>query len=80
MRIRPLGTNQTELTVGEYTILFSYTTPVAYNKEGVGFFRTATTYSNTTTRHIDRWLDGVKAVKVDQLQIDLILSWFGGTK
>ena len=74
MRLKPIGSNMTELSVGDYTFLFSYDTPVAYNKHGHGFYRTNTFFSVTTSRHINKWLDGVDAAEVSQAHIDALLK------
>lgn len=73
MRIKPLASNMTELTVGNITILFSYKTPVAgWDSEGA--FRTSQHYSSTTTRHINKYLGGKDiGRKVEQDFIDAIV-------
>lgn len=54
MKVKNIGSNQTEVTCGDVTILFSYETPVAarINNE---YFKTETEYSATTTKHVNRW-------------------------
>ena len=62
MNIRPIASNQTELTTTEGTvILFSYQTPVAALLPSGRYVRTSNWYSQTTTRHINKWLSGVTA-------------------
>jgi len=57
MKLKPIKSNMTELTVGNTTVLFSYRTPVAgYDDQGA--FRTAQHYSVTTSRHINQYLGG----------------------
>ena len=57
MKLKPIKSNMTELTVGTTTVLFSYRTPVAgYDDQGA--FRTAQHYSVTTSRHINQYLGG----------------------
>lgn len=57
LKLKPLASNMTELTLGSTTILFSYETPVAgYDDEGA--FRTLEHYSPTTTKHINKYLGG----------------------
>ena len=46
----------TEIILGDKTILFSYQTPVAYHQFGVGYFKTSTYWSRTTSKHITQWL------------------------
>ncbi len=56
MKLKPIASNMNELEVGDFTILVSYETPVAYHEAGKGFFRTSKKWSNTTSRHINKWL------------------------
>jgi hypothetical protein len=58
MNIKPLGTNVTLLVTNHgYEILYSYETPVAGYSPLLGWFRTTQRYSNTTTRHINKYLE-----------------------
>lgn len=80
MNLQPIGSNQTVLTVqlpqyrGDTKILFSYQTPVAalnlspefYAAHGSSAIRTSTRHSVTTSRHINKWLQGGTAAEVDQ--------------
>lgn len=71
MKVRILGPNQTELTYSDGTqVFFSYETPVAVFIPGYGYKQTATKWSRTTSRHVNKWLDGVKAPAVEQEMID----------
>jgi hypothetical protein len=55
MRIKPIASNMTELLLNDGTqVLFSYETPVASWKDGQ-FYKTSHKWSNTTTRHINKW-------------------------
>ena len=68
MQLRPIAANQTELTLSNGTqVFFSYKTPVAaYLSDKAKYVRTATKWSVTTSRHINKWLEGVNADTVDQ--------------
>ncbi len=56
MNLKPLGANQTQITVGLTDILFSYRTPVAIFDHNTGVaYKTDCRWSNTTTRHINKW-------------------------
>jgi hypothetical protein len=58
MEINPIQTNLTELRLGDKSgrlILFSYKTPVASWEDGQ-FYVTDTRWSNTTQRHINKWI------------------------
>ncbi len=79
MKLRTLGPNQTELHTDEAVIFFSYQTPVAAVLQKTPYatpernhwvVRTASKYSRTTSKHINRWLDGVESVEVPQEFLD----------
>lgn len=77
MKIKPVGSNMTELQLDDVHVLFSYETPVAACIFGEGFVRTSQWYSQTTTRHINKWLDGVDAPEVPQATIDALVKHKG---
>lgn len=78
LKIKPVQTNVTELHLPDgAVILFSYQTPVAAQLAKGGFVRTAEFYSPTTTRHINKWLDGRKANVVDQADISALVAKAG---
>jgi hypothetical protein len=55
MNLKPIASNMTELSLADGTqILFSYQTPVACWVNGQ-FYKTAKKWSNTTTRHVNKW-------------------------
>ena len=58
MQLRPIAANQTELTLSNGTqVFFSYRTPVAaYLADKAKYVRTATKWSTTTSRHINKWM------------------------
>lgn len=59
MKLTPLGSNVTQLTIPKCDIIFSYSTPVAaYSKINHKWYKTEKWYSKTTTRHINRYADG----------------------
>jgi hypothetical protein len=65
----------TEVQTERGTILFSYSTPVAACMKGVGddpvgFIKTDCRWSVTTTKHINKWLEGAKAVEMPQSFFD----------
>lgn len=62
MNLTPLAANMTELEINGAKILFSYRTPVAAvvreeKPEGIVWhqYKTEKRWSNTTTRHINKW-------------------------
>ena len=72
MKLKPIAANQTEITLSNGTVVFfSYKTPVAACMgDGSGFVRTDKYYSVTTSKHINKWLDGANARKVPQSVLD----------
>lgn len=56
MRITPAGSNMTEVSTDDVTILVSYSTPVAAFVPGQGVLRTEKWFSQTTTKHINKWI------------------------
>lgn len=75
MKTKNIGSNMTEVITSKYSILVSYETPVAYYDYFSGkYYRTSHKWSNTTTRHINKWLDGSSAKEVDQNVISNLLE------
>ena len=58
MLLTPIASNMTEVETSKARVLFSYRTPVAAYVFGEGFVRTEKWWSVTTSRHINKWLDG----------------------
>ncbi len=61
MTLTPIKANMTELQLeGGLTVLFSYKTPVACRwtngKEANYYYKTSRYWSNTTSRHINKWI------------------------
>ena len=74
MTLKLVGTNQTELHKNNgFVILFSYDTPVAA-KVGTGWIKTNKFYSNTASKHINRWLSGHDVEEVDQSVINALCN------
>lgn len=72
MKLINLGANQTEVKINDnVTVFFSYQTPVAV-KVGGEYFKTDCRWSVTTSRHINKWLGGVKAELKDQAFFDTL--------
>jgi hypothetical protein len=78
MKLTPIAKNQTEVTINNFTILFSYETPVAFlNIAKAG--KTNQFYSQTTTKHINAFLRryGIlpeQVKQVEQAKIDQLLK------
>ena len=74
MKLKPIGSNMTELNINGISVLFSYSTPVA-GWDDSGAFRTGKYCSATTTKHINKYLGGKDiGRKVDQDYIDSIVK------
>ena len=70
MKLKIIGNNQTEITTKEgVQLLFSYETLVAA-RTMKNVYVTKTKYSNTTTKHINKWLNGLDYELVKQDQLD----------
>jgi hypothetical protein len=65
MKLKTIGSNQTQLETDRGVVFFSYNTPVAACIDGV-FYRTSHKWSVTTSKHINQWLDGARAELRDQ--------------
>ena len=74
MKIKQIASNQTALDLGFAEVFFSYETPVAARLTDGSLVRTATKYSVTTTKHINKWLNGCEALTVPQERIDCLLT------
>lgn len=78
MKLTTLGPNQTELKLGNLRILFSYDTPVAYHDIKTNqFFKTCKIWSNTTSRHINKWItdnDAQVVTKIDQTELNKLVA------
>ena len=75
MQLTPIAANQTQLNLNDGTeVFFSYKTPVAAKLPNYDYIRTATKWSTTTTRHINKWLEGVNAQTVDQSILDNLVA------
>ena len=72
MKINHIGSNMTEIETETARVLFSYSTPVAAylyitgENRPVGYVKTSKHWSVTTSKHINKWLNGANAQTVDQ--------------
>ena len=75
MQLLKLGTNQTQITLADGPqVFFSYNTPVAARTPDYDYYRTERKWSTTTSRHINKWLDGVNATTMPQDFFDNLTS------
>jgi len=79
MRLKQVTTTSTEVELADGTcVLFSYQTPVAALVPGKGWMRTATKWSVTTSKHINRWLAdncGGEVATVPQWDLDQLVAF-----
>lgn len=73
MKLRNIGSHTNELHTGKAIVLFSYETPVAAVVNGTNY-RTDKRYSVTTSRHINQWLNGMKAETKPQTYFDNLVA------
>jgi hypothetical protein len=73
VKIKQIGSNMTLATLNHASVLYSYETPVAAFVPLRGYVRTATKWSRTTTKHINKWLGGNVAEVIPQEQIENLL-------
>ena len=76
MELKSLAANRTLLIFnrGITEILFSYETPVAGYSNKLGYIKTDAWYSSTTTRHINKYIDGKAHTVVSQSVINDLLK------
>ena len=74
MKLYQKGSNMTELDLGFAQVFFSYETPVAARLTDGTLVRTDQWYSATTSKHINKWLEGCEALTVSQYRIDCLLT------
>ena len=74
MKLKQIGSNMTELDLGLVQVFFSYETPVAARLTDGTLVRTDQWYSATTSKHINKWLEGYDALTVSQYRIDCLLT------
>tara|TARA_B100001989_G_scaffold121467_1_gene85611 strand:+ start:458 stop:688 length:231 start_codon:yes stop_codon:yes gene_type:complete len=75
MQLQRLGYNQTQITLADgHQVFFSYETPVAARTPDYKYYRTDRKWSVTTSRHINKWLEGVKATTMPQQFFDTLAS------
>ena len=75
MKLEAIAPNQTAVYLNDATVFFSYNTPVAAFVYGEGYIKTSTKWSQTTSRHINKWLDGRSAVEKDQSILDSLVDF-----
>lgn len=74
MILTPIKNNMNEVEVLGMKVLFSYKTPVAVIDQTGKAFKTEKKWSNTTSRHINQWLEGVEATLKPQEYFDSLFD------
>ena len=75
MKLHSFATNRTLLIFDDGTeVFFSYATPVAGYSKKLGYIKSNRWYSSTTTRHINKYLDGNFALNVEQDTINNLIG------
>jgi len=74
MKLGHIGSNQTELQINGYTVLFSYSTPVAWQDPSGNYARTLKKWSVTTSKHVNKWLNGARAQEIPQSDFDNLIE------
>jgi len=81
MKLTPIAANQTLISYNNGSeVFFSYSTPVAGYHPDKGYLRTEHWYSQTTTRHINKYLESgkygksVNATEVSQETINNLVG------
>ena len=74
MRLETLGPNQTLVHIGGQEYFFSYNTCVAGRDDDNKFWKVDHQYSNTTSRHINKYLDGVTPEMVTVSDVQLAMD------
>lgn len=77
LELKPIQTNMTELHANGIKVLFSYETPVAAYSTGAGqYYKTSKKWSNSTSKHINKWLSGNNAMLQEQEFFDNLIKHF----
>ena len=76
MKLHSFAKNRTVLIFnnGITEVFFSYETPVAGYSNKLGYVKTDAWYSSTTTRHINKYIDGKPHKVVSQSTINDLLK------
>ena len=75
MKLTPIAANQTLISYNNgREVFFSYKTPVAGYCPDKGYLRTEDWYSQTTTKHINKYLGALNYSKVSQETINNLVG------
>jgi hypothetical protein len=75
MKLTPIAANRNVISYNNGSeVFFSYSTPVAGYCPDKGYLRTIEWYSQTTTRHIKKYLDNADYTTVSQETINNLVG------
>ena len=75
MKLTPIAANRNVISYNNGSeVFFSYSTPVAAYHPDKGYLRTTQWYSQTTTKHINKYLDNVNSTEVSQETINNLVG------
>ena len=74
MKVKSIGSNQTEVRANGCRVLYSYETPVALQAPSGKYYKTDRKWSVTTSRHINKFVSE-NVILVSQ---DLLSDWQNG--
>ena len=74
MKVKSIGSNQTQVSANGCRVLYSYETPVALEAPSGKYYKTDQKWSVTTSKHINRFVGG-SPILVSQ---DLLDDWQSG--
>jgi hypothetical protein len=74
MKVKSIGSNQTEVTASGCRVLYSYETPVALESPSGKYYKTDRKWSVTTSKHINKFCSANPTL-VPQ---DLLSDWQNG--
>ncbi len=78
MNIRPLGKNQTVVTLpNQDEVFYSYSTPVAGWVCGKGFWRSTEFFSTTTSRHVGKYANTANVRELSPEETAALLEGYG---
>ena len=74
MKVKSIGSNQTEVSANGCRVLYSYETPVALEAPSGKYYKTDRKWSVTTSKHINRFVGGSPIL----VSKDLLDDWQSG--
>lgn len=77
MELKILGNNQTVVSFSyDFELFYSYETPVAGFRAGLGYFKVDRYYSVTTGKHVNRYLGGISPKVIGEEELRNMIDLF----